>query len=114
MSTTETKSEAEFKLPAIQQALREDKVDGWLFYDHHHRDPLAYSILGLDPAMHVTRRWFYLVPLGARPRKLVNRIEAGRRDTLPGIRTEYASWQELETSLQEMLSGTTRLAMQYS
>jgi Xaa-Pro dipeptidase len=101
-------------ISVIQAALRDAGLDGWLFYDHHHRDPLAYSILGLDPATHVTRRWFYLVPAAGEPRKLVHRIEAGRLDTLPGIRTEYSSWQELETHLQEMLTGTTRLAMQYS
>ena len=37
-------------IPAIQAALRDASLDAWLFYDHHHRDPLAYSILGLDPA----------------------------------------------------------------
>ncbi len=46
----------------IQAAVREAGFDGWLFYDHHHRDPLAYNILGLDPNAHVTRRWFYFVP----------------------------------------------------
>jgi len=101
-------------MDAIQSALRDAGLDGWLFYDHHHRDPLAYSILGLDPGMHVTRRWFYLVPAVGGPRKLVHRIESGRLDTLPGSREEYSSWQELEVRLQEMLAGVTRLAMQYS
>jgi Xaa-Pro aminopeptidase len=99
---------------AIQTALRDANLDGWLFYDHHHRDPLAYSILGLDPGMHVTRRWLYLVPAVGEPRKLVHRIEAGRLDTLPGTKTEYSSWQELETQLEAMLAGVRRLAMQYS
>ena len=101
-------------IPAIQAALREANLDGWLFYDHHHRDPLAYSILGLDPGMHVTRRWLYLVPAVGEPRKLVHRIEAGRLDTLPGTKAEYSSWQELETQLEAMLAGVRRLAMQYS
>ncbi len=35
-------------ITAIQTALRDVGFDGWLFYDHHHRDPLAYGILGLD------------------------------------------------------------------
>ena len=101
-------------LAAIQTALRDADFDGWLFYDHHHRDPLAYGILGLDPGMHVTRRWFYLVPAVGEARKLVHRIEAGRLDPLPGTRAEYSSWQELETHLESMLAGVTRLAMQYS
>ena len=101
-------------IPAIQAALRGAGLDGWLFYDHHHRDPLAYSILGLDPAAHVTRRWYYLVPAMGEPRKLVHRIELGRLDALPGSKVEYSSWQELEAHLETMLAGMTRLAMQYS
>jgi Xaa-Pro aminopeptidase len=101
-------------IPAIQSALRDANLDGWLFYDHHHRDPLAYSILGLDPTMHITRRWYYFVPAAGDPRKLVHRIEAGRLDTLPGAKTEYSSWQELDAALEAMLAGHTRIAMQYS
>ena len=37
-------------LGEIQEALRREKVDGWLFFDHHHRDPLAYHVLGFEPA----------------------------------------------------------------
>jgi hypothetical protein len=29
-------------LSAIQAALTDARLDGWLFYDHHYRDPLAY------------------------------------------------------------------------
>ncbi len=101
-------------LDAIQAALRDAHLDGWLFYDHHGRDPLAYSILGLPEGQHVTRRWYYLIPANREPRKLVHRIESGRLDTLPGARAEYASWQELEHELAAMLAGATTLAMQYS
>jgi Xaa-Pro aminopeptidase len=116
MSTTitETTSKTKFDLAAIQQALRENKFDGWLFYDHHHRDPLAYSILGLDPHMHVTRRWYYFIPATGEPKKLVHRIESFRLDTLPGTKTAYSSWQELESQLQTLLTGVTKIAMQYS
>ncbi len=102
------------KLEAIQSALREAKLDGWLFYDHHGRDPLAYRILGLPEAAHVTRRWYYLVPTIGEPRKLVHRIESGRLDALPGGKATYSSWQELEAGLEVLLTGTTKLAMQYS
>ncbi len=101
-------------LHAIQTALREQKLDGWLFYDHHRRDPIANRVLGLDPESLVTRRWYYLVPADGEPKKLVHRIEAGRLDTLPGSKAVYSSWQELEAGLASMLTGRTRLAMQYS
>ena len=101
-------------LDAIQTALREQKLDGWLFYDHHHRDPIAYRILGLSGSMHVTRRWYYLIPANGEPRKLVHRIEQGRLDSLPGTKAVYSSWQELEAGLRMLLDGHERLAMQYS
>ncbi|MFP5209027.1 MAG: M24 family metallopeptidase [Acidobacteriota bacterium] len=101
-------------LEAIQSALREAGHDGWLFYDHHHRDPIAAHILGLDEKAHITRRWYYFIPAAGEPSKLVHRIEQSRLDSLPGAKTQYASWQELHAGLQAMLAGARRLAMQYS
>jgi len=103
-----------FDLPAVQSALRENKFDGWLFYDHHYRDPLAYRILGLGEGLHVTRRWFYFIPANGEPKKLVHRIESGRLDTLPGAKAVYSSWQELESQVGTLTSGATKIAMQYS
>ena len=102
------------KLEAIQAALREAGQDGWLFYDHHHRDPIGERILGLDPKAHITRRWYYFVPARGEPRKLVHRIEQGRLDALPGSKGQYSSWQELATGLDAMLGDAQRIAMQYS
>jgi Xaa-Pro aminopeptidase len=102
------------QLDAIQKALREAQLDGWLFYDHHHRDPIAYRILGLSEGLHITRRWFYFVPATGEPRKLVHRIESLRLDPLPGKAQLYSSWQELEDGLRKMLNGAERIAMQYS
>ena len=101
-------------LESIQSALREAALDGWLFYDHHYRDPLAYKILGLPDDLHITRRWFYFIPATGDPKKLVHRIESGRLDPLPGPKSEYSSWQELESGLSTLLDGHTRIAMQYS
>jgi Xaa-Pro dipeptidase len=101
-------------LSAIQGALRDAGLDGWLFYDHHHRDPIAYRILGLDEHAHITRRWYYFVPAAGEPRRLVHRIEQGRLDSLPGSKAVYSSWRELHTGLDAMLAGFPRIAMQYS
>jgi len=101
-------------LDAIQSALREAQLDGWLFYDHHHRDPIAYRILGLSEGLHITRRWYYYVPATGAPRKLVHRVESLRLDSLPGEKQVYSSWQELELRLKELLAGAERIAMQYS
>src|SRR5579885_3139268 len=101
-------------LPAIRAALRERNIDAWLFYDHHHRDPIAYRVLGLPGSMMVTRRWFYLVPAAGEPRKLVHRIEAGHLDSLPGSKRVYSGWQELFEQLQSLLGDSHDIAMQYS
>jgi Xaa-Pro dipeptidase len=98
----------------LQTALRDHKLDGWLFYDHHHRDPIAYRILGLDEQSFVSRRWYYFVPADGAPQKLVHRIESGKLDTLPGQTHLYSSWQELESSLRAMLGTVQTVAMQYS
>jgi Xaa-Pro dipeptidase len=101
-------------LAAIQSALRERNIDAWLFYDHHHRDPIAYRVLGLPASLMVTRRWFYLVPAEGEPLKLVHKIEAGHLDSLPGKKHQYAGWQELFEKLKAMLANSRDLAMQYS
>jgi Xaa-Pro dipeptidase len=101
-------------LEQIQSALREQKLDGWLFYDHHHRDPIAYRILGLTDSLHVSRRWYYFIPAEGEPRKLTHRVERGKLASLPGSGEAYSSWQELEAGLGTMLRPYTRLAMQYS
>ena len=101
-------------LTAIQKALRERNIDAWLFYDHHHRDPIAYRVLGLPHGLMVTRRWFYLIPAKGEPTKLVHKIEAGHLDTLPGTKTLYSGWQELFDSMKGLLASHRDIAMQYS
>src|SRR5689334_19476770 len=101
-------------LSEIQTALRERGQQAWLFYDHHHRDPISYSILGLSPSMMVTRRWFYLVPAQGEPVKLVHRIESHHLDSLPGSRREYSAWEELWENLQAMVEPYHSVVMQYS
>jgi Xaa-Pro aminopeptidase len=101
-------------LAAIQSALRERNIDAWLFYDHHHRDPIAYRVLGLPQGLMVTRRWFYLIPAQGDPVKLVHKIEAGHLDSLPGSKRQYSGWQELFDTLKSMLAPYRDIAMQYS
>ncbi|MBV9958154.1 MAG: M24 family metallopeptidase, partial [Acidobacteria bacterium] len=115
------------RVAQIQQALREAKLDGWLFYDFRGSDPLAYRILKLGPTGITTRRWFYYIPETGEPVKIVHSIERGKLDALPGRRVVYLPWQELQADLREALTGRRqrraveirigsgrRIAMQYS
>jgi Xaa-Pro dipeptidase len=101
-------------LSAIQAALGERKIDAWLFYDHHHRDPIAYRVLGLPQLQMATRRWFYLIPAQGEPQKLVHKIESRHLDSLPGKKNTYSAWPELFVGLKQMLNGYRDIAMQYS
>ena len=101
------------ELTAIQSFLKQERLDGWLFYDHHFRDAIAYRVLKIRPAM-CTRRWYYLIPAAGEPAKLVHRIESGNLDGLPGDRRVYSTWQEQREGLKQMLEGKRRLAMEYS
>jgi Xaa-Pro dipeptidase len=101
-------------LSAIQSSLRERNFDAWLFYDHHHRDPIAYGVLGLPESLMVTRRWFYVIPAQGEPSKLAHRVEPRHLDSLPGKKQVYSSWQELQGNLKSMLAPYKKIAMQYS
>ena len=102
------------RLAEIQDALRQEGLDGWLFFDHHKRDPLAYRVLQFTPGSIVSRRWYYFVPANGEPRGLVHKIEAQTLKELPGEMASYAGWQDLVEGLRRMVAGAKRVAMQYS
>jgi len=102
------------RLAEMQEHLRREGLDGWLFFDHHRRDPLAYRVLKFEPPRTPTRRWYYLVPAEGEPRGLVHRIESGMLDALPGPKRAYAGWSQQVEGLRELLAGCRRVAMQYS
>ena len=102
-------------IPAIQTALREHGVDGWLLYDFHGSNPIARRLAGLDGnAKLTTRRWYYLIPARGEPRGLVHRIERDSLEHLPGTRREYADREQLAAGIEALLDGSARLAMEYS
>ncbi len=102
------------RLDDIQAALREEGLDGWLFFDHHRRDPLAYRVLRFTPGSMVSRRWYYFVPAQGEPRGLVHKIEANTLQELPGAMQKYASWDEMVGCVRGLIGGSKKIAMQYS
>ncbi len=105
---------------SLQQALRAEGLDGWLFYCFRGSDPIAENILKLDRSQITTRRWAYFVPTAGEPQKILHIIEPHVLDTLPGAERNYLAWQQLHEHLREALlssapvSGAPRVAMQYS
>ena len=102
------------QLELIQQELRTQGLDGWLFFDHHLRDPLAYRVLGFTPPRTPTRRWYYVIPAEGEPAGIEHRVEPGMTASLPGVKIPYSSWTEQVEALRRITSGMRRVAMQYS
>lgn len=102
-----------FDLAAIQHALVDDRLDGWLLYDFHGSNPIAQSVTGLT-GRHTTRRWYYFVPASGTPRKLVHAIESGVLAHLPGDTATYAGREALAAGLPALVAGARRVAMEYS
>ncbi len=101
-------------ITAIQAALKESSINGWLFYDFHNRDAIAARILNMDTNRFASRRWYYYIPAEGEPQKLVHRIEPWRCDHLPGEKHVYLPWQQQQDLLRTILSGARKVAMQYS
>jgi Xaa-Pro aminopeptidase len=102
-----------FEIAAIQTAIRNQGLDGWLLYDFRGLNVLARRVIGLSPDSMLSRRWFYFIPAGGEPRKLVHRIEPRALDALPGSAQLYLRWQELEAGVAALVKGCRRLAMEY-
>jgi Xaa-Pro aminopeptidase len=113
-TTNVSKGGTAVNLEKIQHALREKELGGWLFYDFHNRDLMAYHILGMDAAKMTSRRWFYFIPAKGEPKKLVSSVEKFKLDSLPGSKQVYLAWTQQHTLLKKMLGKPKRIAMQYS
>ena len=102
-------------IPAVQQALKNDGLDGWLLYDFHGSNPIATRLTDLTASSKMaTRRWYYLVPAEGAPRGLVHAIERHNLDGLPGEKRPYAGREQLADGLKDLLRGMKRVAMEYS
>lgn len=102
-----------FDLSMVQTALQKSGFDGWLLYDFRGSNVPARRVLDL-PAKTGSRRFFYFVPAHGKPHKLVHAIEDSALDHLPGNRTIYLRWEELEAGVENLLKGSRRVAMEYS
>jgi Xaa-Pro aminopeptidase len=103
-----------FDLAAIQKSLREFSLDGWLLYDFRGSNLLARRVLEMEARPVGSRRFFYMIPATGDPTKLVHRIETGALDHLPGGKSIYLTWQELESGIESLIAGKRKMAMEYA
>jgi Xaa-Pro aminopeptidase len=100
-------------LPALQRALAEAGLDGWLLFDFQGINPIAGGMLQLEGM--VSRRIFVWIPRTGTPSALGHAIEPGpwRKWPHDWSHASYRSWRELERAVAEMVRGR-RIAMEYS
>src|SRR5687768_1998380 len=100
-------------LPALQSALADEKLDGWLLYDFHGLNPVALGMLELRGM--TTRRIFVYIPRSGAPVAITHAIEQGPwADWPPDWKKEvYSGWRALESALSKLVKGK-RIAMEYS
>jgi Xaa-Pro dipeptidase len=103
-----------FDPSSIQQSLREYGFDGWLLYDFRGQNVPARRLLGLEEKPPGSRRFFYMIPAEGEPKKLVHAIEPQALEHLPGGRTIYRSWRELQEGVAAIIGGARRVAMEYA
>jgi Xaa-Pro aminopeptidase len=101
-------------LEQIQQALRSEGFDGWLFYDFRKSNPIAYQVLSIPLDSFFSRRWFYFVPAQGTPAALVSAVESHVLHSLPGDQRVFRTWQEMQSHLGNVLLAGKRIAMEYS
>jgi Xaa-Pro aminopeptidase len=103
-----------FDLKQIQTIIRDMNLDGWLFYDFRGSNDLALDILNIPKESHLTRRFYYFIPKLGLPKKIVNAIEPGHLDHLPGKKLIYAEHDSLAKNLKNVLKNVKNIAMDYS
>jgi Xaa-Pro aminopeptidase len=103
-----------FNLEKMQNIISSMKLDGWLFYDFRGSNDLALNILEIPKEKHLTRRFYYLIPSEGIPVKIVNAIEAGNLDHLPGEKLIYSDHSSLTDHLTNIITRHKIIAMEYS
>lgn len=100
-------------LPAVQAALIEAGLDGWLLYDFRGLNPVAASLLGMQGM--VTRRIFAWIPARGTPVAITHAIEQAPWAAWPPEweKVVYSAWTVLEAALPPLVKGK-RVAMEYS
>lgn len=102
------------KIDKLQQLIKKNNLDGWLFYDFRGSNDLALSVLEIPAKAHLTRRFFYFVPAVGEPQKVAMAIELHNLAHLPGKMHPYSSYESLNSIIGEILKGVKKVAMEYS
>jgi Xaa-Pro dipeptidase len=113
MATDGSPSLTRATLPAIQAAIADAGLDGWLLYDFRGTNPIAAGLIGLDGF--VSRRVFAFIPRRGVPTAITHAIEQAPWGAWPPEwgKVVYSGWAALEAALARLIAGK-RVAMEYS
>jgi len=100
------------RVSEVQDFLQSQKVDGWLIYDFHHINPIAYELTGLTGMQ--TRRWYLFIPSRGEAVALLHQIEKENYPELDVPKITYIGWRDMEAKLSQLLKGSRLVAMEYS
>ncbi|HSG46647.1 MAG TPA: hypothetical protein VLA43_02415, partial [Longimicrobiales bacterium] len=95
----------------VQEALREQDLDGWFLYEFRGANPVSKAILNVGKT---TRRGYFLIPREGDPVGLIHAIEGSSWRHWPWEKRMYSGWRQMEAELEKLLEGGGRLAMEVS
>ena len=97
---------------AAQEFLTQEGIPAWLVYDYRQANPVFGLVISASG--HVTRPCYFYIPANGEPSLLVHHVDAGKfaDSGVPVI--VYSSRDSMLEALRGLLSGVSRIAMEYS
>ncbi|MCH8987914.1 MAG: M24 family metallopeptidase [Chloroflexi bacterium] len=95
-----------------QEYLDQEGIPGWLVYDYRQANPVFWQVI--SSSGHVTRPCYFYLPADGEPSLLVHHVDAGKFAESGVKLTVYSSRDSMLTALRGLLSGVSRVAMEYS
>ena len=95
-----------------QEYLAQEGIPGWLVYDYRQVNPVFWQVI--SSSGHVTRPCYFYLPADGEPSLLVHHVDAGKFADSGVKLTVYSSRDSMLTALRGLLSGVSRVAMEYS
>lgn len=97
---------------AVQQYMRDERIDGWLVYDFRGSNAVFARLL--PGPRHTTRRAYLFIPAQGEPTILHSIIDDYCFKDLSLRARRFVSWGELQDALRGTLAGCGRVAMEYA
>ena len=95
-----------------QEYWTQEGIPGWLVYDYSQGNPVFWLVISASG--HVTRPCYFYLPAQGGPTLLVHHVDAGKFTDSGVAVSVYSSRDSMLTALRELLSGASKIAMEYS